>query len=102
MQCHTKNDMVLVQVRNIIICDDAEDYRGAEIEDFDRDNFTAWLYIDPDEIDLEVNETQEVYVDEAWGQSAVIRETYLEVERCSWNGHDIINAEEVANEIYTH
>ena len=95
----TKSSKILIQV-NAIVPDDADDYMGAEIEDFDRDKLQAFLWVEEDEIEADVSVHREVFTDEAWGQVAVFTEEFMEVLSCNWNGHPIINAEEVCQELH--
>ena len=94
----TKGSKILIQV-NAIVHDDADDYMGVEIEDFDREKLQALLWVEEDEIEADVSVHREVFTDEAWGQVAVFTEEFIEVISCKWNGFDIINAEEVCQEL---
>jgi hypothetical protein len=83
-----------------LVHDDADDFMGAQIDDFDRDTGIASLIVDLDEIEAEMNTRQEVYTDEAWGQVAVFREEYIDVISCTWNGYSIINFEDVCERLH--
>lgn len=94
-----KPNEVLIAI-NAIIPDDADDFHGAKIEDFDRDNCIALLIVNKIEIDQEFNSVIDRYVDDAWGQNTVIQEHFLEVISCEWNGFQVLNSEEVFDAIY--
>jgi hypothetical protein len=99
MAFRTSDNKILIQI-NAIVPDDADNFHGAEIEDFDRDKLQALLLVDEDEIHADVSVHREVFTDEAWGQVAVFTEEFIEVISCKWNGFDIINAEEVCQELH--
>jgi len=95
----TKGSKILIQV-NAIVPDDADDYMGAEIEDFDRHKLQAFLWVEEDDIEANVSVHREVFTDEAWGQVATFTEESMEVLSCNWNGYPINNAEEVRQELH--
>jgi len=82
-----------------IVPDDVDDFEGAEIEDFDRNNCTAWLIVSPEEIDADFIILEEEMESEFWGSA--VREPYkiLLEESCTWHGRDIINSEDVCWEL---
>ena len=82
-----------------LVHDDADDFMGAQIDDFDRDTGVASLIVNLDEIEAEMNPRQEVYTDEAWGQVAVFREEWIDVISCTWNGYSVINFEDVCERL---
>lgn len=94
-----KSNEVLIKI-NAIIPDDADDFHGAKIEDFDRDNCIALLIVDKDDVEQECNSVLERYIDDAWGQNMLIQEQWLEVISCEWNGFQVLNSEEVCDAIY--
>lgn len=94
-----KSNEVLIKI-NAIIPDDADDFHGAKIEDFDRDNCIALLIVDKDDVEQECNSVLERYIDDAWGQNMLIQEQWLEVISCKWNGFQVLNSEEVCDAIY--
>ena len=85
-----------------LVHDDADDFMGAQIDDFDRDTGVASLIVNLDEIEAEMNTRQEVYTDEAWGQVAVFREEWIDVISCTWNGYSIINFEDVCERLHNY
>ena len=95
-----KPNEVLIKI-NAIIPDDADDFHGAKIEDFDRDNCIALLIVNKIEIKQEFNSVIERYIDDAWGQNTVIQEHFLEVISSEWNGFEVLNSEEVCDAIYS-
>ena len=95
-----KSNEVLIKI-NAIIPDDADDFYGAKIEYFDRDNCIALLIVNKIEIEQEFNSVTEQFIDNAWGQNTIIQEQYLEVISCEWNGFQVLNYEEVCDAIYT-
>ena len=94
-----KSNEVLIKI-NAIIPDDADDFHGAKIEDFDRDNCIALLIVNKDDVEQECKSVLERYIDDAWGQNMVIQEQWLEVISCEWNGFEVLNSEEVCDAIY--
>ena len=94
-----KPNEVLIVI-NAIIPDDADDFHGAKIEDFDRNNCRALLIVDKDDVEQECNPVLERYIDDAWGQNMVIKEQWLEVISCEWNGFQVLNSKEVCDAIY--
>ena len=94
-----KSNEVLIKI-NAIIPDDADDFHGAKIEDFDRDNCIALLIVDKDDVEQECNSVLERYIDDAWGQNMLIQEQWLKVISCKWNGFQVLNSEEVCDAIY--
>jgi len=82
-----------------LVHDDATEFHGAQIDDFDRDTGIASLIVDLDEIEAEMNTRQEVCTDEAWGQVAVFREEWIDVISCTWSGYSIINFEDVCERL---
>lgn len=89
----SKNE-VLIQIV-AIVHDDAEDFMGAEIDDYDRDIGIASLIVDMDDLEITTIQRQEISTTEAWGQVAVHREEWTEVTSCKWNGYAVINRERV-------
>jgi tRNA A37 threonylcarbamoyladenosine dehydratase len=86
---------VLIQIV-AIVHDDADDFMGAEIEDYDRNTGIASLIIvDMDDLDMTTAQRQEISTTEAWGQIAVHREEWTEVTSCKWNGYAVINQQQI-------
>ena len=83
-----------------LVHDDASEFHGAQIEDFDRDTGVASLIVNLDEIEAEMNARQKFYTDEAWGQVSVFREEWIDVISCTWNGYSIINFEDVCERLH--
>jgi hypothetical protein len=94
-------DKVLIKIR-AIVHDDADDFDGAIIDDFDRANCVASLIVDSVEVDADTISKQELFTSEAWGQVAVFREEFIEVMSCTWNGYPIINYEDVCERLHHH
>ena len=93
-------DKVLIKIRSIVH-DDADDFLGATIDDFDRANGVASLIVNLDEVNAETILRQEFFASEAWGQVAIFREEFIEVKSCTWNDFPIINYEDVCDAIHT-
>ena len=89
-------DEVLIQIV-AIVHDHAEDFMGAEIDDyfFDRDIGIASLIVDMDDLEMTTVQRQEISTTEAWGQVAVHREEWTEVTSCKWNGYAVINHQQI-------
>ena len=87
-------DEVLIQIV-AIVHDHAEDFIGAEIDDYDCDTGIASLIVDMDDLEMTTIQRQEISTTEAWGQVAVHREEWTEVTSCKWNGYAVINRERV-------
>ena len=75
---------VLIQIV-AIVHDDADDFMGVEIDDYDRNTGIASLIVDMDDLDMTTVQRQEISTTEAWGQVAVNREQWTEVTSCKWN-----------------
>lgn len=82
-----------------LVHDDADDFMGADIENFDRDTGIASLKVDVDDIKLVAVTRQEICTTEAWGQVVVHREPWIEVTSCKWNDYPIINYQEIADRL---
>ena len=91
-------DEVLIQVV-AIVHDDADDFMGAEIDDYDRDTGIASLIVDMDDIEMTTVPRQEVSTTEAWGQVVVHREQWIEVTSCKWNGYPVLNGQQIADSL---
>ena len=87
-------DEALIQIA-AIIHDDAGDFMGAEIDDYDRDTGIASLIVDVDELEITTVPRQEISTTEAWGQVVVHREQWIEVTSCKWNGYAVINQQQI-------
>tara|TARA_R100000426_G_scaffold24933_1_gene21221 strand:- start:237 stop:533 length:297 start_codon:yes stop_codon:yes gene_type:complete len=82
-----------------IVHDDADDFMGAEIDDYDRDTGIASLIVDMDDIEMTTVPRQEVSTTEAWGQVVVHREQWIEVTSCKWNGYPVLNGQQIADSL---
>lgn len=78
-----------------IVPDDADNFEGAEIEDFDRNECTAWLIVCEDEIDASYIVLEEQQDSEFWGANVIEPYKILIEQSCSWRERDIINSEDV-------
>jgi hypothetical protein len=87
-------DEALIQII-AIVHDDAEDFMGAEIDDYDRDTGIASLIVDMDDLEMTPVQRQEISTTEAWGQVADHREEWTEVTSCKWNGYAVINHQQI-------
>tara|TARA_R100001129_G_scaffold186347_2_gene177727 strand:- start:1087 stop:1389 length:303 start_codon:yes stop_codon:yes gene_type:complete len=85
---------VLIQIV-AIVHDDAEDFMGAEIDDYDCDTGIASLIVDIDDLEMKPIQCQEIFTTEAWGQVADHREEWIDLISCKWNGYVVINRERV-------
>ena len=92
-------DEVLIQIVAILHDDDADDFMGAEIDDYDRDTGIASLIVDMDDIEMTTVPRQEVSTTEAWGQVVVHREQWIEVTSCKWNGYPVLNGQQIADSL---
>ena len=75
--------------------DDADDFMGVEIDDYDRDTGIASLIVDMDDIEMTTVQRQEISTTEAWGQVVVHREHWTEVTSCKWNEYAVINHQQI-------
>ena len=89
---------VLIQIV-ALVHDDADDFMGAEIDDYDRDTGIASLIVDVDDIEMTAVPRQEVSTTEAWGQVVVHREQWIEVTSCKWNGYPVLNGQQIADSL---
>ena len=89
---------VLIQIV-AIVHDAADDFMGAEIDDYDRDTGIASLIVDVDDIEMTTVPRQEVSTTEAWGQVVVHREQWTEVTSCKWNGYPVLNHQQIADSL---
>ena len=89
---------VLIQIVAIVY-DDADDFMGVEIDDYDRDTGIASLIVDMDDLDMTTVQRQEISTTEAWGQVAVNREQWTEVTSCKWNGYPVLNHQQIADSL---
>ena len=89
---------VLIQIV-AIVHDDADDFMGAEIDDYDRNTGIASLIVDVDDIEMTTVQRQEISTTEAWGQVAVNREQWTEVTSCKWNGYPVLNHQQIADSL---
>ena len=79
--------------------EDADDYMGAIIEDYNEAEGILHLFVDPEDIDAVcAKETDSQEVD-CWGMPCIQNFEELVVIRCSWEGHSIINYEETCWEL---
>lgn len=79
--------------------EDADDYMGAIIEDYDAEAGVLHLFVDPDEIEATFLAESEIEHSEAWGQLASREIVDLHIFLCDWKGHSIINDEDVVWDI---
>lgn len=89
---------VLIQIV-ALVHDDADDFMGFEIDDYDRDTGIASLIVDVDDIEMTTVPRQEVSTTEAWGQVVVHREQWIEVTSCKWNGYPVLNSQQIADSL---
>jgi|TARA_R100000455_G_C6139130_1_gene33050 hypothetical protein len=89
---------VLIQIV-AIVHDDADDFMGAEIDDYDRDTGIASLIVDVDDLEMTTVPRQEISTTEAWGQVVVHREQWIEVTSCKWNGYPVLNSQQIADSL---
>ena len=89
---------VLIQIV-AIVHDAADDFMGAEIDDYDRDTGIASLIVDVDDIEMTTVPRQEVSTTEAWGQVVVHREQWTEVTSCKWNGYPVLTHQQIADSL---
>jgi len=75
--------------------EDADDYMGAIIEDYDQEAGVLHLFVDPNEIEARFLSEVEAFPTEAWGIRAMNELTSIKIIECTWNGHHIINDEDV-------
>ena len=88
------NNKIYIKVE-AIVPDDADKFEGADIDDFDRANCVAKLYVDPEDIDAEYLVINSGDSHEFWGQVFDEPTDILFEQSCSWHGRPIINASEV-------
>lgn len=79
--------------------EDADDYLGAIIEDYDEKAGVLHLFVDPEEVDAGFIMESGTEYTEAWGQIASHEIVDLVVFNCTWNDHQIINDEDVCWEL---
>lgn len=79
--------------------EDADDYMGAEIEDYDSEKGVLHLFVNMNEVEANFIAESEIEYSEAWGQLASREIVDLHIFMCDWNGHKIINDEDVVWEI---
>lgn len=91
-------DEVLIQIV-ATVHDDAEDFMGVEIDDYDRDTGIASLIVDMDDLEMTTVPRQEISTTEAWGQVIVHREQWIEVTSCKWNGYPVLNRQQIADSL---
>ena len=91
-------DEVLIQIV-AIVHDDADDFMGVEIDDYDRDTGIASLIVDMDDLEMTTVPRQEISTTEAWGQVIVHREQWIEVTSCKWNGYPVLNRQQIADSL---
>ena len=89
---------VLIQIV-ALVHDDADDFMGFEIDDYDRDTGIASLIVDVDDIEMTTVPRQEVSTTEAWGQVVVHREQWIEVTSCKWNEYPVLNGQQIADSL---
>lgn len=75
--------------------EDADDYMGAIIEDYNEAEGILHLFVDPDEIEAGYICEVDAIDTEAWGVTARSEILSINVVDCSWKGHRIINDEDV-------
>jgi hypothetical protein len=79
--------------------EDADDYMGAIIEDYNEAEGILHLFVDADEIEASFLAESEIEHSEAWGQMASREIVDLHIFLCDWKGHSIINEEDVVWDI---
>lgn len=92
------NDEVDIII-DTFIPDDADDFHGAYIDDYDSDNGRAYLFVKMDEIQADFTHDVEALKTEAWGVVQYNDIHTIEVLSCQWQGFDIINSEDVCFEL---
>ena len=75
--------------------EDADDYMGAIIEDYNEAEGILHLFVDPDEIEAGYLCEVDNLETEAWGVITRSEILSINVVDCSWKGHHIINDEDV-------
>lgn len=75
--------------------EDADDYMGAIIEDYDEEAGVLHLFVDPDEIEARFFSQVEALPTEAWGIRMMNELSSITIIECTWNGHRIINDEDI-------
>lgn len=69
---------------------------GWMVDDYDPKDKTAFLVVPLSDIDTEYSLNGGMYPHEVWGAIVMVEEIEITVHRCQWEGHDILNAEDVA------
>jgi hypothetical protein len=88
------NNKIYIKVE-AIVPDDVDQFEGADIDDFDRVNCVAKLFVDPEEIDAQYIVFNTSDSNEFWGQVFDEPTDVLMNASCMWHGRSIINAEDV-------
>ena len=84
-----------IQVAAELNEDDLE-FEGCMVDDYDPKDKVAFLVVPLSDIDTEYSLNGGMYPDEFWGSIVMVEEIEITVHRCQWEGHDILNAEDVA------
>ena len=82
-----------------IVHDDADDFMGVEIDDYDRNTGIASLIVDVDDIEMTTVQRQEISTTEAWGQVVVHREQWTEITSCKRNEYAVLNQQQIEDRL---
>ena len=82
--------------------EDADDYMGAIIEDYNEAEGILHLFVDPDDIDALFAKKVDCQEYDFWGMPCIHNFEELDIIRCHWEGHSIINYENVCWELLKH
>jgi len=83
-----------------LVHDDADEFMGAQIDDYDRNTGIASLIVDVDEIDHDEIPHQDWDTTEFHGNVATLPHTWIEPVSCTWNGYEIINDQEICERLH--
>ena len=86
----------IIQIKTLTTEADVE-LHGCPI--VDTDEHVVFVRVPLSEIDCHYSVNGGVYPDEAWGARILVEEIEIEVHRCEWEGHAVLNDEEVAEEL---
>ena len=65
----------------------------------DTDDEIVFVRVPLSEIDCDYSVNGGVYLTDVWGARQLVEEVEIEVHRCKWEGHAVLNDEEVAEEL---
>lgn len=86
--------IIKIEHKNAVdFADENEEFEGAPI--LDADEGFLWLAVDRSEIDLDCSWWQVKEPYEFWGQKGMQDMVEYEIRSCTWNGHSVLNEEEV-------